>query len=50
VSVKLRHYTNKPGFTEDFFKVRNFLMKIHEPGYTGRNWLWAPSAKTGMSC
>lgn len=41
MSVKLRHYTDQPGFTEDFFKVRNFLMKIHEPGYTGRNWLWA---------
>ena len=24
MSVKLRHYTNKPGFTEDFFRVRDF--------------------------
>lgn len=41
MSVKLRHYTNQPGFTEDFFKVRDFLMRIHEPGYADQNWLWA---------
>jgi GNAT superfamily N-acetyltransferase len=41
LNVKLRHYTDQPGFTEDFIKVRDFLMRIHEPGHTDRNWLWA---------
>lgn len=37
----LRAYTSVPGFTEDFFKVRDFLLRIHEPGYKDENWLWA---------
>lgn len=39
--VKLRHYTDQPGFTQDFFRVRDFLMRIHKPGYADQNWLWA---------
>lgn len=41
MSVKARHYTDQPGFTEDFFRVRDFLLRIHKPDYSDQNWLWA---------
>jgi GNAT superfamily N-acetyltransferase len=40
VTVKLRSYTSRPGFTRDFFEVREFLKKIYQPGYKYGNWLW----------
>ncbi len=41
MSAKQRNYTDRPGFTDDFFRVRDFLKRIHEPGYKDENWLWS---------
>lgn len=41
MGIKSRHYTDEPGFTPDFLKVRDFLLRVHEPGYKDQNWLWA---------
>lgn len=40
MTIKLRPYSAKPGFTPDFFKVRDFLRRIHEPTRRYANWDW----------
>lgn len=40
MTIKLRSYTSWPGFSTDFFKVRDFLKRIYIPGYPYGNWLW----------
>ena len=40
MTIKQRHYTSEPGFTEDYLKVKEFLKRIYEPGYKYGNWLW----------
>ncbi len=40
MGIKLRPYTSVPGFTPEFFRVRDFLFRIYEPGYPYGNWLW----------
>lgn len=40
MSAKLRKFTSQPGFTEDFFRVRDFLRRIHDPAYSTANWDW----------
>ena len=42
----LHPYTSEPGFTDDFFRVRDFLMRINEhevttPGFLWARWEWA---------
>ncbi len=41
MNIRQRNYTSQPGFTKDFFRVRDFLKRIHEPGYKDENWLWS---------
>jgi GNAT superfamily N-acetyltransferase len=40
VAIKLRSYTSQPGFTKDFFLVRDFLKRVYQPGYKYDYWLW----------
>lgn len=37
----LRPYTAEPGFTDDFFRVRDFLRRLNTPDVTTPGFLWA---------
>jgi len=41
VSVKIRSYTDKPGYTDDFMKVCEFLLRINNDKVITPNYLWA---------
>ena len=36
-----RPYTSEPGFTADFFRVRDFLLRLNAPGVQTPGFLWA---------
>lgn len=45
MAPQLRHYTNKPGFTDDFSKVRDFLIRVNSnkmitTDFTWERWEW----------
>ena len=45
MTAKLRSYTDKPGFTEDYHRVRDFLIRINQqhvinPGFVWGRWEW----------
>ncbi|UCB42324.1 MAG: GNAT family N-acetyltransferase [Dehalococcoidales bacterium] len=40
MTITLRSYTSQPGFTKDFFKVREFLKRIYESEHRYGNWQW----------
>jgi GNAT superfamily N-acetyltransferase len=40
MSVKFRRYNDKPGFSEDFHKVRDFLIRINSKEFVCINYLW----------
>ena len=41
MSVKIRSYTDKPGYTDDFMKVCEFLLRINNDKVITPNYLWA---------
>lgn len=46
MTTKFRPYTSSPGFTDDFYKVRDFLVRINRhnavtPGFLWGRWEWA---------
>jgi len=41
VSVKIRSYTDKPGYTDEFMKVCEFLLRINNDKVITPNYLWA---------
>lgn len=41
MSVKIRSYTDKPGYTDDFNKVCEFLIRINNDKIITSNYLWA---------
>lgn len=46
MTVTARRYTSEPGFTDDFFAVREFLVRINAdrvttPGFLWGRWEWA---------
>jgi len=41
VSVKIRSYTDKPGYTDDFMKVCELLLRINNDKVITPNYLWA---------
>jgi ribosomal protein S18 acetylase RimI-like enzyme len=40
MSVQFRNYTNQAGITDDYYKVRDFLVRIGYSGYTYARWDW----------
>ena len=45
MSIKIRQYTSQPGYTEDFNKVCDFLIRINQdkvvtPHYLWARWVW----------
>lgn len=40
MSIKFRNYNNQAGITEDYFKVRDFLVKLGYAEYTYARWDW----------
>lgn len=38
--TQFRNYTNRPGITEDYYKVRNFLHDLGYAEYTYARWDW----------
>lgn len=40
MTVKFRNYTSKAGFTDDYHKIRNFLIRINRENVTTPNFLW----------
>jgi ribosomal protein S18 acetylase RimI-like enzyme len=40
MSIKFRNYTKQPGITEDYHKVRDFLVKLGYAEYTYARWDW----------
>lgn len=40
MSVKLVQYTNQQGFTDDFYRVRDFLVRINIDNVTTPHFLW----------
>ena len=40
MSIEIRQYNSKKGFPEDFFKVRDFLIRINSEGFVSINYLW----------
>ena len=41
MSVKIRSYTDKPGYTDDFMKVCELLLRINNDKVITPNYLWA---------
>jgi len=41
MTTKFRNYTSMPGFTEDFHRVRDFLVRINQERVTTPGFLWA---------
>jgi hypothetical protein len=46
MTAKLRNYTSVPGFTQDFHRVRDFIVRINQhgvinPGFIWGRWEWA---------
>lgn len=41
MTVQARRYTSTPGFTDDFFRVRDFLRRINKPSVVTPGFLWA---------
>ena len=41
MSVKIRSYTDKPGYTDEFMKVCEFLLRINNDKVITPNYLWA---------
>jgi GNAT superfamily N-acetyltransferase len=40
MSIQFRNYNNQAGITEDYFKVRDFLVKLGYAEYTYARWDW----------
>ena len=40
MTIQFRNYTKQPGITEDYFKVRSFLVKLGHSEYTYARWDW----------
>lgn len=40
MSIGFRNYNPLPGYSPDFHKVREFLIRINSPGFTTINFLW----------
>ncbi len=40
MAIKLRNYTHQSGFTDEFHKVRNFLLQINEKKPIQNDFLW----------
>lgn len=40
MSIQFRNYTNQAGITEDYHKVRNFLIRLGYAEYTYARWDW----------
>lgn len=40
MSIQFRNYNNQAGITEDYFKVRDFLVKLGYGEYTYARWDW----------
>ena len=40
MSVKFRHYTDVAGITDDYFTVREFLVKLGYKEFTYTRWDW----------
>lgn len=40
MTIKLRNYNNVPGFSKDFHKVRDFVIRINKDKFVSINYLW----------
>ncbi len=40
MTVKFRNYNNKPGFSKDFYDIRDFLIRINSREFVCINFLW----------
>ncbi len=40
MSIKFRNYINQPGITEDYYKIRNFLMGLGYSEFIYARWDW----------
>ena len=40
MSVKFRKYNSEPGYSDDFYKVREFLIRINQENFVCINYLW----------
>lgn len=40
MSVTFRHYTSEPGITNDYYKLRNFLIKLKYSEFNYSKWDW----------
>lgn len=40
MTIKFRNYTNIPGITDDYYKVRDFLVRLGSTNYTYARWDW----------
>ncbi|ERJ11003.1 GNAT family N-acetyltransferase [Haloplasma contractile] len=40
MGIQFRNYINETGITEDYFKVRSFLVKLGSTNYTYARWDW----------
>jgi len=40
MSIQFRNYINQAGITEDYHKVRTFLVKLGYSEYTYARWDW----------
>lgn len=40
MTIKFRNYNDKPGFSEDFYKIRDFLIRINSNEFVCINYLW----------
>lgn len=40
MAIQLRHYANTTGFSEDYYKVRDFLIRINMEKVINPNFLW----------
>ncbi|MHB1356795.1 MAG: hypothetical protein ACYCZF_12575 [Anaerolineae bacterium] len=40
MSVAFRNYTNEPGFTEDYHRAREFLVRINQNHVINPGFVW----------